>query len=125
MDVLWSPSADRIENSPLRAYLNWLERRAGRPFPDHDALWAWSVGDLDRFWTSVAEYYDVAFSTPWTRVRTADPMPRTRWFPGGRLNWAQHALRRGADDGTALVCVREGGEPAREVTFGQLRRSVA
>ncbi|WP_370964043.1 acetoacetate--CoA ligase [Amycolatopsis sp. cg9] len=125
MDVLWSPSADRIENSALRAYLNWLEQREGRPFPGHDALWAWSVADLDRFWTSIVDYYDVAFATPWTRVRTADPMPHTRWFPGGRLNWAQHALRRGAGDATALVCVREGGRPAREITFAALRRSVA
>ncbi len=125
MDVLWSPTADRIAHSPLRAYLDWLENREGRPFPDHDALWAWSVADLDRFWRSIVDYYDVDFSTPWTRVRTADPMPHTRWFTGARLNWAQHALRAGADDGTALVCVQEGGGPAREITFGALRRSVA
>ena len=123
--VLWSPSADRINKSALREYLNWLEGRVGRPFPDHDALWAWSVEDLDRFWSSVADYYEVEFSTPWTRVRTADPMPHTRWFSGARLNWAQHALRRGADDATALVCVQEGGRPAREITWGALRQSVA
>ncbi len=43
-DVLWRPSAERIEGSVLRAYLDALEVREGRPFPDHDALWAWSVG---------------------------------------------------------------------------------
>ena len=112
-DTLWSPTAARIESSALRASLNWLEKREGRPFPDHDALWAWSVEDLDRFWISVVDYYEVDFSTPWTQVRTADPMPHTRWFPGARLNWAQHALRNGADDATALLCVQEGGLPAR------------
>ncbi|MFG1645120.1 acetoacetate--CoA ligase [Amycolatopsis sp. NPDC049252] len=125
MDVLWSPTADRIANSPLRAYLNWLEKREGRPFPDHDALWAWSVEDLDRFWLSIVDYYEVGFSTPWTRVRTGDPMPHTRWFPGARLNWAEHALRAGAEDDAALVCVQEGDQPAREITFEALRRSVA
>ena len=123
--VLWSPSAARIAGSALRGYLDWLEEREGRPFPDHDALHAWSVQDLDRFWTSVVDYYGVDFSTPWTQVRTAEEMPHTRWFTGARLNWAQHALRRGADDATALVCVQEGGRPAREITFGALRRSVA
>ncbi|MDT7577930.1 MAG: acetoacetyl-CoA synthetase [Pseudonocardiales bacterium] len=125
MDPLWSPTAARIENSGLRAFLNWLEKREGRPFPDHDAFWAWSVEDVDRFWVSVVDYYKVDFSTPWTQVRTADPMPHTRWFPGARLNWAQHMLRNGADDATALVCVQEGGVPAREITFSALRRSVA
>ena len=124
-DPLWSPSAGRIERSALRAYLAWLEAREGRPFPDHDALWAWSVEDVDRFWVSVIDYFQIEFSTPWTRVRTADPMPRTRWFTGGRLNWAQHALRRGADDAVALVCVQEGRQPAQEITFGELRSCVA
>jgi acetoacetyl-CoA synthetase len=124
-DILWSPEASRIENSPLRAYLNWLEKREGRMFPDHDALWAWSVADLDRFWISVVDYYQVDFSTPWTQVRTPDAMPHTRWFTGAQLNWAQHLLRSGADDATALICVQEGGLPARHITFRDLRRSVA
>jgi acetoacetyl-CoA synthetase len=124
-DTLWSPTAARIERSALREYLNWLEKREGRPFPDHDAFWAWSVEDLDRFWVSVVDYYEVDFSTPWTQVRTADPMPHARWFTGARLNWAQHALRTGADDATALLCLHEGGLPPREITFGALRRSVA
>ena len=124
-DTLWSPTADRIDRSALREYLNWLEVREGRPFPDHDALWAWSVEDLDRFWSSIVDYYEVEFSTPWTTVRTADPMPHARWFSGARLNWAQHALRHGTDDATALVCVQEGGGPAREITRAALRRSAA
>jgi acetoacetyl-CoA synthetase len=125
IDTLWSPTATRIENSALREYLNWLEEREGRPFPDHDAFWAWSVEDLDRFWISLVDYYEVDLSTPWTQVRTADPMPHTRWFTGARLNWAQHVLRKGDDDATALLCIQEGGLPAREITFGAMRRSVA
>ncbi|GAA2884471.1 acetoacetate--CoA ligase [Pseudonocardia halophobica] len=124
-DTLWSPTAARIEGSALRGYLDWLEEREGRPFADHDALWAWSVEDIGRFWLSVVDYYGVEFSAPWTQVRTPDPMPHTRWFTGARLNWAQHALRRGADSSVAMVCVREGGAPAREITWGELRRSVA
>ncbi|MGK2316563.1 acetoacetate--CoA ligase [Gordonia rhizosphera] len=123
-DVLWRPSPERIEKSPLRAYLNWLEGHEGQAFPDHDALWEWSVRDLRRFWTSIVDYYHVEFSAPWTQVLTTDPMPRARWFTDGHLNWAHHALRRGADDTAAMVCVQEGGLPGREITFAQLRRSV-
>ncbi|HEV7206051.1 MAG TPA: acetoacetate--CoA ligase [Jatrophihabitans sp.] len=124
-EPLWRPTAARIEQSALRGYLDRLEQREGRPFPDHDALWAWSVEELDRFWISIVDHYGIEFSTPWTQVRTADPMPHTRWFTGARLNWAQNALRRGADGATALVCVQEGGGPAREITRGELRQSVA
>ena len=124
-EVVWRPSAERIAGSALREYLDWLEQREGRPFPDHDALWVWSVEDIDRYWVSVVDFHDVRFSTPWEQVRTVDPMPHTRWFPGGRLNWAEHALRRGDDADTALLCVQEGGLPAREITRGELRRAVA
>ena len=124
-DVLWNASADRIARSALREYLNWLEIREGRQFPDHDTLWAWSVGDLDRFWLSIVEYFRVDFSATSTQVRTLDSMPHHRWFPGARLNWAEHLLRNGSDDVTALVCLSEGGGPGKEITFGALRRSVA
>lgn len=124
-ETLWQPGAARIGRSALRAYLVWLERREGRTFADHDDLWAWSVQDVGRFWTSIADYYDVAFAGSWTQARTLDPMPHTRWFPGARLNWAEHILRAGAADTVALVCVQEGGGPAREITFAELRRSVA
>jgi acetoacetyl-CoA synthetase len=122
--TLWSPTAARVEGSALREYLDWLAEREGRPFADHDALWEWSVADLDRFWLSIVDYYRVAFSAPWSEVRTPDPMPRTRWFTGARLNWAEHVLRRGADPDVALLCVREGGAPPQDVTWGALRRSV-
>jgi len=44
--------------------LTWLEKHEGRPFPDHDAFWAWSVEDVDRFWLSIVDYFNVEFSTP-------------------------------------------------------------
>lgn len=124
-EPIWHPTEERIARSALREYLDWLQEREGRPFADHDALWAWSVANLDRFWTSIVDYYGITFSTPWTQVRTDAAMPHVRWFTGGRLNWAEHALGRGAEDAVALVCLREGGQPAREISYGELRRAVA
>jgi acetoacetyl-CoA synthetase len=83
------------------------------------------VEDLDRFWLSIVDYYGVDFTELWTEIRTAEEMPFTRWFTGAKLNWAQHLLRKGSDDDVALVCVREGDHPARDITFADLRRSVA
>lgn len=124
-DVLWSPPRERVDGSRLREYLDWLEQRQGRSFPDHDALWEWSVADLDGFWRSVVEFFDLRVTGGDSRVRTEDPMPHVRWFPGARTSWAEHALRLGGDDVAALVCVREGGGGAREVSRAQLRHAVA
>jgi len=124
--VLWSPSAERAAGSALREYLDWLEAREGRPFADHAQFWAWSIAELERFWTSIWDYFEVRASAPPERVLTDGQMPDVRWFPGARLNWAEHVLRSGRAQDPALMCVREGtGAPVREVSWGRLRRDVA
>ena len=126
-ETLWSPSAARIEH--VRAArvpeLAAESRRAARsPTTMRSGPGRWRTWTGSGSPSSTTTSVDV-LRQPWTQVRTADPMPHTRWFTGARLNWAQHLLRNGTDDATALVCVQEGGRPAREITFGALRRSVA
>ena len=59
--VLWSPPAEARERTRVGHYLDWLASRRGRTFEDYDALWRWSVDDLEGFWSSVGEYFDVNF----------------------------------------------------------------
>jgi len=47
--LLWTPSASRVARSHLTRYLRWLAER-GRTFDDYEALWRWSVADLETFW---------------------------------------------------------------------------
>ena len=57
-------------------------------------------------------------------------MPGARWFPGTRLNYAEHALRRrpgdgpGDDDIVAVTAVSEDGTTS-QTTWAQLRAQVA
>jgi acetoacetyl-CoA synthetase len=114
-----------MATSALRAYLDWLEVREGRRFADHDEFWAWSVDELERFWTSIWDYFEVSSSAPYSAVLTDGQMPDVRWFPGARLNWAEHILRAGEPEAPALICVREGVAATREFSWAQLRRDVA
>ena len=58
--------------------------------------------------------------------QSAAAMPGARWFPGTRLNYAEHALRRrpGDDDIVAVTTVSEDGA-ASHTTWAQLRAQVA
>src|SRR4051794_1836595 len=49
-EVLWTPPADVRATSRIGRFLAWLEAERGRTFEDHEALWQWSVEDLDGFW---------------------------------------------------------------------------
>ena len=122
-DNLWQPSAAQVDGRRLTAYRRWLEKERGLRFAGYDELWGWSVTDLEGFWSSIAEYFDVRFHAPAKRVIGHTSMPGAEWFPGATLNYAEHALARGGAE-PALVCRSEAG-PRRELSRDELRREVA
>ncbi len=107
-DVLWEPSADRIERAQLTAFSRWLAAERGRSFETYDDLWRWSTSDLEGFWGAFADWAGVRWRAPYDAVLADRRMPGARWFPGGELNYAEHALARPGSD-PALMCVREDG----------------
>lgn len=106
-ELLWQPSAERIAAANLTAFLGWLERDRGRRFAGYPQLWQWSVTDLDGFWQAVWDYFQVAPSAPATAVLADRSMPGAQWFPGARLNFAQHALRHERAAGPAVLFAGE------------------
>jgi acetoacetyl-CoA synthetase len=99
--VLWAPRADARKRTRIGAYLAWLERERGLAFADYDALLHWSIDDLEGFWQSVWDHFEVARGVDPGRTLIDRRMPGARWFPDARVNWAEHCLRFGgrrADD---------------------------
>ena len=105
-ELLWTPSPSRIERAQLTHFLGWLKER-GRRFDSYTALWQWSIDDLEGFWGSLWEYFDIRASQPHTRVLGSSSMPGAEWFPGARLNYAEHALRHERADAEALLFLSE------------------
>jgi acetoacetyl-CoA synthetase len=122
--VLWQPSAERIENANLTRYIEWLRREQGLELEGYEDLWRWSVDQLDGFWASIADFFEVRFSTPYERVLGSRAMPGAQWFPGGRLNYAEHVFADRDADRVAIVFAGEEGDP-REWTWGELREQTA
>jgi acetoacetyl-CoA synthetase len=120
-DVLWRPDPDHC--GPLARFTDWLREHKGVDAHEYAALHEWSVTDLDGFWSAVAEFLDVRFHTPPTAVLGSREMPGAQWFPGATLNYAEEALRPGADADTAVIYAREDGFE-RTVTRGELRELV-
>ena len=120
-DVLWRPDPDH--RGPLARFTDWLREHKGVEAREYTALHEWSVTDLDGFWSAVAEFLDVRFHTPPTAVLGSREMPGAQWFPGATLNYAEEALRPGADADTAVIYAREDGFE-RTVTRGELRELV-
>ena len=112
-EPLWRPSAARREKSHVTAFTRWLKHQRGLDFEDYEGLWRWSIRDLEAFWSAIWDYFQIRSSVPYTRVLGKSEMPGAQWFPGARLNYAEHALARERPGTDALIYVREGAPLAR------------
>ena len=122
--LLWQPSPERLKRARLTAYLAWLEKNRGLKFADYAALWQWSVDEVEAFWASLWDYYAIKASQPYKQVLKARSMPRTVWFEGAHLNYAEHALRHAAGARPAIIFESE-LKPRTEVSWDDLKRQVA
>ena len=112
----------------IRRYQDWLAERHGLVFSDYDALWRWSITELDAFWQSIWDYCDMQSPTPHTAVLARNVMPGAQWFPGAQVNYAQQVLRHTAAAeaaGMPAVISRNEQGLQRELSWPELRRQVA
>ncbi|MHA6758850.1 acetoacetate--CoA ligase [Streptacidiphilus sp. PAMC 29251] len=124
---LWEPDPTRAASN-LARFQRWAAEHHGAPTGDYAELHHWSVDNLDRFWTAVSSWFDVRFSTPPSTALADASMPGAVWFPGARLNYAEHALRHGEDpahaDTPAILHLDEADPEPSVLSWSELRRQV-
>jgi acetoacetyl-CoA synthetase len=86
--VLWEPGEAFIKRSNMTRYMQWLASEKGLTFGDYNSLWQWSVTDIENFWQSLWEFFDIRASTLYSEVLTGRKMPGAAWFKGAELNYA-------------------------------------
>jgi acetoacetyl-CoA synthetase len=78
------------------------------------------VQELDAFWASIWDFFEVASERPYERVVRSREMPGAEWFPGARLSYAEHLFR---DKDDAAVAIHHASElrDLSAMTWGELR----
>ncbi len=124
-DIIYQPSPEVSNNSKVGQYMDWLATSRDLHFDDYTALWQWSVDDIDAFWRSIWDYYDIESTTPVGEVLGQREMPGAEWFPGTRINYAGEYLRAaaGRDDDIAIVGLSQTREQV-DYTFKELTELV-
>jgi acetoacetyl-CoA synthetase len=112
--ILWQPTPEQADATRLAAFLRWLKAERALDFAAYNALWNWSITDLEGFWSAIWDFFELQSSAPYTTVLQDRKMPGATWFPGARLNFAQQMLRQAmaTPDQTAIIVQSE--------TFGSL-----
>lgn len=124
--VLWTPTEQQAQATRMAAFIRWLKTERGLEFSDYNALWDWSVTDLDGFWSAIWAFFDLRSSAPATAVIDGRIMPGAHWFPGAQVNFASQILRQAAytPHQTALIIQSETyGES--QLTWQELSSQVA
>ncbi len=124
---LWAPSPARIESAGITRYRRWLEQERGLRFESYDALWRWSVEELEAFWASIWDFCGVISHRRYERVLERRVMPGARWFEGAAVSYAEQSLWRALRpewmSRTALVFESE-SRPRLELSWGDLGAQV-
>lgn len=142
-EVLWRPTPERAARAAISDFSGYLAERVGRDFADgadgYRQLWDYSTTELGEFWGAVADYFGVRWAQRPNQVLVPGGRGdhgRTegaRWFPGGRLNYAEHALTvadgRRADDVAVIVAAEpvpgQAGSGDRAISYAELTAMVA
>ena len=123
---LWTPSEARAQSSRLADYMRWLNTaRRARSEPElrsYDELWRFSVDDLEGFWGSLWDYFELG-PRSFSRVLEQRTMPGAQWFPGARINYVSRLLQQ-AGERLAVIHHSERGRQAT-LTYGELLQRVA
>jgi len=112
----------------ITLYRRWLEQQRGLSFNSYEALRRWSVTDLDAFWRTIWDYFDLQSATPFDAVLATRKMPGAVWFPGATVNYAHQVFRHVAPAHAAgLPAIVSTGEDGvlRELSWPELRRQAA
>lgn len=122
--LLWKPSQERINNTNLKRFMYFINKKHEQNFSEYDTLYRWSIDNISDFWSSMWEFADIKASASYTEV-IDDPqkMPGAKWFTGARLNFAENLLRY-RDDHVALIFKGE-AQASVKMTYAELYKEVA
>ena len=118
-EIVWRP--DPREAARTRVHL--LMELAG--VSTFEALHAWSVQDVARFWDTALKQLEMLWYEPYTRtLDLSRGFPWARWFVGGKTNICLNCLERNVQAGRggweAVVGEADGGEVTR-LTYDELK----
>lgn len=120
---LWTPSPERVASSAMARFAKLAGAKAGRELRDYRSLHAWSIAEREMFWDLLWDFCGVIGEKGDRVLADGDRMPGARFFPEGRLNFAENLLKtHGAGD--AIVFRAEDKAEAR-LNWDELRALVS
>ncbi len=107
---IWQPSPAQIADANLTRFIQEVNTAHQLNLSSYDELHAWSIKHPELFWSVLWDFTDIIGDKSEPALLDTGKMTGARFFPHGRLNFAENLLRR--DDNTEAIVFR-GEEKAR------------
>jgi acetoacetyl-CoA synthetase len=124
--ILWQPTATRANASRMAEYQRWLTENHDLAFNDYNDLWQWSVTEIEDFWETIWQFFDIPSSQNYTAILDKRIMPGAKWFEGARLNYADGILRYAQQNADETAIISQSETFGRDtLTWGELHQEIA
>ncbi len=122
--LLWQPTDIIKSSSNLTSFIKWLAKNNIVNARNYQELWQWSVSHIDEFWLAIWNYFNVLSTTKPSEITSEEAMPKTAWFKGAQVNYAEHIFRNKTTEHPALLFKNETNQ-LTEISWAQLEEKVA
>ena len=106
---IWKISKEKLNKTNLTRYSDFINRNykinSGNNF---NKIWKWSIDNPKLFWKSIWEFTKVKGSLGNVLLEESDIFFKNKFFPEGRLNYAENLLKKDNKD-DAIIFRSENG----------------
>src|SRR5690625_584642 len=117
--LLWEPTEEDKVQTALYDYMKWLKDHKQIYIDNFTDLWEWSVNEVESFWKSLWQYFDIQSKDPYQTVLTTHEMPGAEWFPEATINYTEHIFKQFGNQETAIIHAAE-NRKTTETTWNEL-----
>ncbi len=122
--MLWKPTEDQINQSNAAKLITFVNKKYDLDLKSYFDLYDWSIENISNFWAAMWDFGEVIASQKYEKVvEDLSVFPKTKWFPGAQLNYAENLLRY-RDDHLAIISRNE-TEVSRRITYKKLYAKVS
>jgi acetoacetyl-CoA synthetase len=122
--LLWQPSEKARDSSNLMQYTRWLKENKIFEGNGYHELWRWSVDNVEKFWLSIWDYFNIISGSTPNQVLSSHNMPNVEWFKGTKLNYAEHIFRNKTSNHPAILFKNEVTN-LKSMSWGELEQKVS
>ena len=122
-EPIWRPSTQRVKKANITSFCEYLQKSELGNFEDYDALWDWSVTNIENFWSAFWDYGNIQGSKGDVVLTPCKEIINAKFFPNGKINYAENVLNA-SNNGPAIIFHDEGGART-EWSWKELYNSVS